>query len=105
MHASLFQIKTRIADNVKKHFIESDAKSDMLKEYKCFLPALLFFSLVQLSAIEKEPVGTDNADMESSQKKRKHTWIWCINEYNNVKGHARRKRVNFLETEVASPKT
>lgn len=73
MHASLFGIKTQISDNVKKYFIESDAKSNMLREYKCFLPALLFFSLVQLSAIEKEPVGTDNADMESRQKKRKHT--------------------------------
>lgn len=73
MHASLFRIKTRIADNVKKYFIELDAKSNMLKEYKCFLPAVLFFSLVQLRAIEKEHVGTDNADMESRQKKRKHT--------------------------------
>lgn len=73
MHASLFGIKTRIADNVKKYFIESDAKSNILKEYKCFLPALLFFPLVQLSAIEKEPVGTGDADMESRQKKKKST--------------------------------
>lgn len=73
MHASLFGIKTWIADNVNKYFLESDAKSNMLKEYKCFLPALLFFSLIQLSAIDKEPVGTGNADMKSRQKKRKHT--------------------------------
>ena len=71
MHASLFGIKTRIADNVKKYFIESDDKSNMLKEYKCFLPALLFFPLIQLSAIEKEAVGMGNADVESRQKKKK----------------------------------
>lgn len=73
MHASLFGIKARIVDNVNKYFLESDAKSNMLKEYKCFLPALLFFSLIQLSAIDKEPVGTGNADMIIRQKKRKHT--------------------------------
>lgn len=43
----------------------------MLKEYKCFLPALLFLPLVQLSAIEKESVGNGNVDMESRQRKKK----------------------------------
>lgn len=43
--ASLFGIKTWIADNVHKDFLASNAKTEMLSNYKCFFLTLIFFSL------------------------------------------------------------
>lgn len=49
------------------------------KTIKCFLPTLLSLFLAQLSVIEKESVGTGNADMESRQKKKK-VYIYLMNK-------------------------
>lgn len=48
MHASLFGVKSWLADNVQKYFLAPNAKSEMLNDYKHFFPTLLFLSL-QLS--------------------------------------------------------
>lgn len=55
MHASLFGIKSWLADNVQKYFLAPNAKSEMLNDYKSYFPTLLFFTLASLvvSVIDK----------------------------------------------------
>lgn len=81
MHASLFGVKSWLADNVQKYFLAPNAKSEMLNDYKPFFLTLLFLSL-QLS---------DKCDWKESVVPgkyiflKKYAYIWQMNEWMDVK--------------------